>query len=85
MNLQIFSPVHASHTMRCKLSNNRPEFPLLLFVGRLAEEKKIHRLRDVLDRHQNATLALIGSGPHQAQLEQLFSRHRVNFLGDMTG
>lgn len=53
--------------------------PLALFVGRLAAEKQIERLRPLAEA--GWSLALIGDGPHEDTLRLTFAGLPVRFLG----
>lgn len=65
--------------------------PLLIYVGRLAAEKKVESLQPVLAAlPSNVRLALVGDGPERQQLEELFesdpaTKGRVTFAGALTG
>lgn len=71
--------------MRKLLSIDQPNDPLLLFVGRLGTEKKIFRLRKVLERIPEARLAIVGAGPEEAALRSWFRHFPVNFVGELKG
>ncbi len=72
--------------MRNILSQGKPEAPLLVYVGRLGKEKKIDRLKKVIDKNPGCRLALIGSGPAEAELRQVFRDNpEVYFAGALTG
>lgn len=58
---------------------------ILLFVGRLAPEKRIERLRPCLDQVPGMRLAIVGDGPHRTELEQVFDGTRTHFTGFMHG
>jgi hypothetical protein len=68
-----------------------PGAPLLLYVGRIAGEKNIDFLLDmlpsVLDRHPDAILAIAGEGPARAGLERRVAvegrNTSVRFIGYM--
>jgi glycosyltransferase involved in cell wall biosynthesis len=80
-----FNPAHRNQAMRERLSNGRPQDPLLLYVGRLATEKSLEILRPVLDVVPEANLAFVGGGPLRAELEQLFTGKNVHFTGYLQG
>jgi glycosyltransferase involved in cell wall biosynthesis len=82
---EAFSPSKASAEMRCRLSGNHPEYPLILSVSRLAPEKNVGLLADIMDRVPNARLAIVGDGPDREKLERQFSRLPVTFPGYMSG
>jgi glycosyltransferase involved in cell wall biosynthesis len=80
-----FHPRHRDEEMRAKLSGGQPEKTILLYVGRLSQEKQIHHLRAVLEQVPNTCLALVGDGPHREELEQYFAGTDAHFMGYMTG
>jgi hypothetical protein len=43
--IQRFSPTFRSDEMRHRLSDGNVDAPLLIYVGRIGAEKKLHRLR----------------------------------------
>jgi len=61
-----------------------PESPLLLYVGRLSAEKRIERIKPVLDAIQSS-LALVGDGPHRTALEKNTAGTPTHFVGYLTG
>lgn len=80
-----FHPSFASDAMRERLTQGHPEKKLLVFVGRLAAEKEIHRLRPMMDRRDDVALAIVGDGPFRGELEQLFRGTSTVFPGFMEG
>lgn len=85
VDTEMFHPDLASREMRSRLSQNHPESPLLLYVGRLSAEKEIERIKPVLDAIPGARLALVGDGPHRVALEKHFAGTRTYFVGYLTG
>ena len=67
------------------LSQNHPESPLLLYVGRLSAEKEIERIRPILEAIPDARLALVGDGPHRQALEEYFAGTSTHFVGYLVG
>lgn len=66
-----FHPRFASAAMRERLTQGHPENKLLVFVGRLAAEKEIQRLRPMMDRRDDIALAIVGDGPpYRRELER---------------
>ena len=62
--------------------------PVVLFVGRLIEGKRLELLIDCLEALQpNVQMLLVGDGPERSGLEAraLHCRHRVVFAGHRTG
>ncbi|MEW6578085.1 MAG: glycosyltransferase family 1 protein [Chloroflexota bacterium] len=79
-----FSPAHRSAEMRRRLLGDRPASRLLvLYVGRLAREKRVDLLREVADL-DGVALAIVGDGPLRSELERLFG-DRATFTGYLTG
>ena len=71
--------------MRQRLSQNHPESPLLLYVGRLSAEKEIERIKPILEGIPEARLALVGDGPHREALEKHFAGTNTFFVGYLAG
>ena len=80
-----FHPEKRSLAMRSRLSEGRPDQPLLLYVGRLAREKSIESLAWVMDALPEARLALVGDGPDKPRLERVFAKLPVHFAGFLAG
>jgi len=80
-----FGPHRRSRAMRDRLSAGRPEKTVLLYVGRLAAEKGIERIRDVLASNPDTCLALVGDGPRRAYLESYFQGTNTVFTGFLHG
>jgi glycosyltransferase involved in cell wall biosynthesis len=81
----LFHPEARSAGMRSRLSGDRPDRPLLVTVSRLAPEKNVEFLADVLARLPGTCLAIVGDGPHRAALEARFAGLDVQFLGYLKG
>lgn len=82
---ELFGPHRSSETMRLRLSGGEPEKRLLLYVGRLAAEKEIERLRDLLTASSGFRLAVVGDGPHRPELEAYFAGTGTVFTGFLHG
>ncbi|MCT2295926.1 glycosyltransferase [Brachybacterium muris] len=85
VDTETFHPRFASDAMRERLTQGRPEKKLLVFVGRLAAEKEIHRLRPMMDRRDDVALAIVGDGPFRRELEEMFAGTSTVFPGFMEG
>ncbi|MBW4668995.1 MAG: glycosyltransferase family 1 protein [Cyanomargarita calcarea GSE-NOS-MK-12-04C] len=85
VDTETFHPELASISMREHLSQNHPESPLLLYVGRLSAEKEIERIKPILEAIPAARLALVGDGPHRQALEKHFAGTNTYFVGYLTG
>jgi phosphatidylinositol alpha 1,6-mannosyltransferase len=80
-----FNPRYRSADWRRRLCEGEPESPLLLYVGRLALEKRVDWLRPLLDALPNVRLAIVGDGPLRDELEQTFAGTRTVFTGYLQG
>jgi glycosyltransferase involved in cell wall biosynthesis len=85
VDTELFHPDLVSHEMRSRLSQNHPQSPLLLYVGRLCAEKEIERIKKILAAIPTARLALVGDGPHRLALEKHFAGTNTNFVGYLRG
>ncbi|MEM7724886.1 MAG: glycosyltransferase family 1 protein [Cyanobacteria bacterium P01_A01_bin.45] len=85
VDIETFHPSLASQETRQHLSQNHPESPLLLYVGRLSAEKEIERIKPILEAIPDARLALVGDGPHREALEKYFAGTNTYFVGYLTG
>lgn len=85
VDTEIFHPDLATPQMRSLLSQNHPESPLLLYVGRLSVEKEIERIKPILQAIPDARLALVGDGPHRQALEKYFAGTNTYFVGYLMG
>ncbi len=81
----LFDPNRSSLAMRQRLSDGQPQRPLLLTVSRLAPEKNVEFLADVIRQTPQARLAIIGDGPQRAELERRFEGTNTSFFGYMKG
>ena len=81
----LFHPNRKSAAMRHRLTNGRPERKLLLTVSRLAPEKNVGFLADVLKAFPDACLAVVGDGPARADLERRFQGTDARFIGYLKG
>lgn len=81
VNIDRFNPSHFSQAMRHKMLNGRdPESLLVIFVGRLANEKRLDLLRDVADV-PGVALTVIGDGHMREEWEHLFAGTHTHFMG----
>jgi glycosyltransferase involved in cell wall biosynthesis len=81
----LFRPGAATPHMRARLAGRHGGRPLLLTVSRLAPEKNVGFLADVLRELPDACLAIVGDGPARGDLEHRFARLNAHFLGYLTG
>jgi phosphatidylinositol alpha 1,6-mannosyltransferase len=85
VDYDLFNPSHrqspATSAIRKKIA---PRGELIVgFVGRLAAEKQVHRLAELLGL-PNLEFLVVGDGPERSRLEERFG-DRVTFMGALTG
>jgi phosphatidylinositol alpha 1,6-mannosyltransferase len=80
-----YHPDHRSAEMRARLTNDNSQQPLLLYVGRLAVEKRVEWLHPVITNLENVRLAIVGDGPLRDSLETLFDGTNTVFTGYLSG
>ncbi|MFE7628887.1 glycosyltransferase family 4 protein [Kocuria sp. NPDC057446] len=80
-----FSPAKASPAMRVRLTDNHREDRLVLAVGRLSREKNLEALLEPIRRLPGTRLAVVGDGPHRAELERRFAGTGTVFTGYLRG
>jgi glycosyltransferase involved in cell wall biosynthesis len=85
VNVQRFNPDHRSQEMRERLLNGRdPDSLLCIYVGRLANEKRVDLLLDVACL-PGISLTIIGDGGLREELETRFAGTDTHFTGYMFG
>jgi glycosyltransferase involved in cell wall biosynthesis len=87
VDAELFHPKKRTLAMRLRLSNGRPDGPLLLYVGRVSAEKNLASFAEILGALPGARLAIVGDGPERAALARRFARFagRVHFAGFLRG
>lgn len=85
VDTEALGPHHRNENMRHRLAGGESDKRLLLYVGRLAAEKEIERIRDVLLASAAFRLAIVGDGPHRAALESYFAGTGTVFTGFLHG
>ncbi|MFC4401520.1 glycosyltransferase family 4 protein [Gracilibacillus xinjiangensis] len=81
----LYHPRNYKESMREKLTNGQVSKKLLLYVGRLAPEKEIEKIKHVLKASDQFALAIVGDGPHREVLERHFRGTNTVFTGFMHG
>jgi phosphatidylinositol alpha 1,6-mannosyltransferase len=80
-----FNPRNRSQKWRDKLLNGRdPSSLLIIYVGRLANEKRVDLLLEVA-RTPGVALTIIGDGALRSELETLFAGTGTHFMGYLFG
>lgn len=77
VDLDRFSPAHRNDRIRSALQR-RPDEVIVGYVGRLAPEKQVGRLR-ALDGIDKVRVVVVGDGPHRGTLERQLPA--ASFLG----
>lgn len=80
-----FCPDRRNPDWCARLRGGAVEKPLLLFVGRLSHEKRVHWIRPIFDVLPDVRLAIVGDGPARASLERLFVNTPTVFTGALHG
>lgn len=80
-----FHPKNYSRDWRARLSGGHPDEKILLYVGRLAPEKGIERLKVILREVPGTRLAIVGDGPARRDLEKEFVGTPTVFTGTRRG
>jgi phosphatidylinositol alpha 1,6-mannosyltransferase len=85
VNNQRFSPEHRSEAWRRRLLNGRnPDALVCVYVGRLANEKRVDLLLEVA-RTPGIALTIIGDGARREELQELFAGTDTHFMGYLFG
>lgn len=86
VDLDLFNPENASHPQSLGFkARHSPNGELLVgFVGRLAAEKQVNRLTELLGL-PGVRFVVIGDGPERSRLEAMFEGHPVDFVGALSG
>lgn len=80
-----FHPRHGSGSMRHRMTDGNVDDFLLVYIGRLASEKRLTDLKPILDRLPGCRLSFVGDGPMRESLETLFMETPTTFLGQLSG
>ncbi|NJK78786.1 MAG: glycosyltransferase family 1 protein [Chloroflexaceae bacterium] len=79
-----FHPMHRSEAWRAAMGV-RPGETLLVYVGRLAKEKRVDLLPEALRGLDNVRMVLVGDGPARIELQQQMQGMPVRFVGYLKG
>lgn len=80
-----FRPGTRTQRMRRRLTDDHPEMPLAIYVGRLSNEKNLDDLLAPARRMPHVRFAIIGSGPASSRLQHAFLGTNTVFTGYMAG
>jgi len=85
VDLDLFNPEHKLSDevseLRAKIAPNGEK--IVGFVGRLAAEKQVHRMSELLGI-KNTKFVIVGDGPERSRLEAQFAGSGVYFAGRQT-
>ncbi len=85
VDAQAFHPGFRSAAMRAEMTDGNPDDTVLIYVGRLSDEKQIEHLRPALESLPKTRLVLVGDGPARQSLERAFAKLPVTFMGYLRG
>jgi len=85
VDTDLYHPDKRSQAMRERLSDGHIEDTLLLYVGRLSREKRVDWLYAPITNLEGVRLALVGSGPYEDELREMFADTPTVFTGYMSG
>ncbi len=90
VDCELFSPARRDPAMRARLTDGHPSDRVLLTVSRLAPEKNVGFLAELMRRlpasgHDGVRLAIVGDGPQRPELERQFAGTSTRFLGYLRG
>ena len=80
-----FRPDRHSPKWRHLLTGGHPERKVLLYVGRLAPEKRLESIRPVVESRADVSFAIVGEGPARKALEREFAGTGTVFTGNLHG
>ena len=85
VDADVFNPAFRSPEMRAEMTRGNPEDTVLIYVGRLSDEKHLEQIRPALETLPKARLVLVGDGPARAHLERFYADLPVSFMGYLRG
>lgn len=85
IDLETRHPDFFDQALYDRLTFNQAHQRLLVYVGRLAQEKDIAQLRVIFKHRTDVCLAIVGDGPEREHLEEVFEGTKTTFLGFLHG
>ncbi|MBO0827022.1 MAG: glycosyltransferase family 1 protein [Streptosporangiales bacterium] len=82
VDLDLFNPRHRTRPSHDNGARRRVN---ALYVGRLGQEKSIHRLAPLVEPTGRVDLTLVGDGPDRERLSERFASAPVTFAGTLHG
>lgn len=80
-----FHPGKATAAMRERLTDGRPERPLVVYAGRVSFEKRVDVLADAVRRLPDVRFAVVGEGPALPWLRHALADTDTVFTGFLEG
>jgi len=80
-----FHPKFKNADMRSRMSEGHPDDFLLVYVGRVGNEKRLKDIRPILERMPNTRLCIVGNGPQMEEIQDYFKGTNTYFTGQMSG
>lgn len=85
VDASLFRPGRRSPAARALLSGGSPDAPVVLYVGRLAREKRLHDLEHAIRCLSHVRFAFVGDGPLRPALERRLKDSGTVFTGYLRG
>jgi sulfoquinovosyltransferase len=81
-----FDPKFKTMEMREKMTDGNPDDFLMVYVGRLGNEKRLMDIKPMLEKmDDNVRLCIVGNGPQAEELHEYFKGTNTIFTGQMSG
>lgn len=85
VDTRTYHPGARTKRMRRRLTDDHPELPLAIYVGRVSHEKNLDDLLEPVHRLPQMRFAIVGSGPASNDLKSKFAGTNTVFTGYLTG
>ncbi|GAX82120.1 hypothetical protein CEUSTIGMA_g9548.t1 [Chlamydomonas eustigma] len=86
VDTEVFNPKFRDLEMRQRMTGGNLDSPLLVYVGRLGNEKNLAPIKTIMENLPKGTrMAFVGDGPQRAELEEHFNGMPVVFMGMLKG
>ena len=81
-----FHPKFSSHEMRNRMTDGNPHDFLMVYIGRVGEEKRLKDIKPILEKMgPGVRLCIVGDGPQLKELHQFYSGTNTVFTGFLSG
>ena len=81
VNTEIFRPSRRNHNLRRDNLERQNAKRILLYVGRLSQEKGVAKLAPIMKSRSDCLFWVVGDGPARPELERLFQGTKTTFWG----